>query len=60
MQLELDGTKWKVEFQKDKKDIVIEVDNPKQSVYIYKCTDCVVQIKGKINAFVVGKPLLRT
>jgi len=46
----LEASKWKIENQKGKKDLVVEVENPKQSVYIYKCTDSVVTIKGKTSS----------
>jgi len=48
--LKMEGTRWKVENHKGKKDLVVEIDNPKQGVYIYKCTDCVVTIKGKSSS----------
>jgi len=48
--LALEGNKWIVEFQVGNKGIVIDETEAKQTVYIYKCEDSVVQIKGKINA----------
>lgn len=48
--LALEGNKWIVEFQKDNKGIVIEETEPKHTVYIYKCENSVVQVKGKVNA----------
>jgi len=44
------GKKWIVEYHKGNKNIVIEIADMRQVVYIYKCTDCVVQIKGKANS----------
>lgn len=35
--------KWSIENHKGIKDIEIEV-NPRQSVYIYKCDDCVIKV----------------
>lgn len=46
----LEANKWAVEYQVGNKSIVIEDTDPKQTVYIYQCTDSVVQIKGKVNA----------
>lgn len=46
----LEGNKWVVEFQVDNKNIVIDNTEAKQTVYIYKCKNSTVQIKGKVNA----------
>jgi adenylyl cyclase-associated protein len=46
----LDGNKWSVEFQVGNKDLVINETESKQTVYIYKCSDSVIQVKGKVNA----------
>ncbi|GLI62223.1 hypothetical protein VaNZ11_004819 [Volvox africanus] len=48
--LELKGTKWVVENFNGRQDLLVENATPKQSVYVYGCTDCVVQIQGKVNA----------
>ncbi|GIL89920.1 hypothetical protein Vretimale_17943 [Volvox reticuliferus] len=48
--LALKGTKWMVENFSGRQDLVVENTTPKQSVYVYGCTDCVVQIQGKVNA----------
>jgi len=48
--LALEGNKWVVEYQIGNKNIVISDTEPKQTVYIYRCENSVVQIKGKINA----------
>eukprot|EP00026_Physarum_polycephalum_P018117 Phypoly_transcript_19588.p1 GENE.Phypoly_transcript_19588~~Phypoly_transcript_19588.p1 ORF type:complete len:206 (+),score=37.61 Phypoly_transcript_19588:84-620(+) len=48
--IKLDNSRWKVENHKNNKEIVVQVDNPKQSVYIYKCIDSVVNIKGKVSS----------
>jgi len=45
-----EGTKWLVEWQEGNRDIIIEETNAKQAVRIYKCENCLVQIKGKVNA----------
>jgi len=46
----LEGNKWAIEWQNGNKSIVIEDTEAKQTVYIYKCKDTVVQIKGKVNS----------
>jgi len=46
----LEGNKWVVENQVGNKEIVIDNPEPRQTVYIYKCDDSVIQIKGKVNA----------
>jgi len=48
--LKLESSKWKVENQKGQKELVVQVENSKQSVYIYKCTDSVITIKGKTSS----------
>jgi len=50
---ELEGSKYKIEHQKNKNDLVVKIDNPKQSVYLYKCQDIVVQVTGKLNSVAV-------
>jgi adenylyl cyclase-associated protein len=51
--LALEGNKWIVEFQVGNRDIVISDVEPKHTVYIYKCENSVVQVKGKVNAITV-------
>lgn len=46
----LDGSKWTVEWQNGNRDIVISDVEAKQTLYIYKCTNSTIQVKGKINA----------
>jgi len=46
---EKEGVKWVVEHQVGNKNIEITDTNPKQTVYIYKCADSVIQIQGKVN-----------
>jgi len=46
----LEGNKWCVEHQVGNRELVIDNPEVRQTVYIYKCEDSVVQIKGKINA----------
>jgi len=47
--LEREGAKWVVEHHVGNKSIVISDTNAKQTVYIYKCADSVIQIQGKVN-----------
>jgi len=49
----LEGSKWVVENQINNKSIVIDNPEVRHTVYIYKCENSVVQIKGKINAITV-------
>jgi len=46
----LDGSKWTVEWQNGNRDIVISDVEAKQVLYVYKCTNSTIQVKGKINA----------
>lgn len=46
---ELEGAKWVIEFQVGNRDLVIENPEVRHTVYIYKCENSVVQIKGKVN-----------
>jgi adenylyl cyclase-associated protein len=50
--LALDGRKWLCEFYIDDRtgNLVISDCDVKQTVTIFRCVNCVVQIKGKINA----------
>jgi adenylyl cyclase-associated protein len=47
--LALEGNKWVVEYQVGAKDIVLAETEPRQTVYLYRCKDTVVQVKGKVN-----------
>ncbi|KXZ41813.1 CAP1 protein [Gonium pectorale] len=53
--LELQGSKWVVEHQVGRQDLVVDNDAPKNSVYVYGCKDCVLQIRGKVNAVSLDK-----
>ena len=48
--MELRDKKWIVEFQEGRKDLVISEVNRNQTVYVYKCNNIVLQIKGKLNS----------
>uniref|UniRef100_A0A8C8TTS7 Adenylyl cyclase-associated protein n=1 Tax=Peromyscus maniculatus bairdii TaxID=230844 RepID=A0A8C8TTS7_PERMB len=51
--LELEGKKWRVEYQEDKNDLVISETELKQVAYIFKCEKSTLQIKGKVNSITV-------
>ncbi len=42
------------EYQDNRKDLVIDDCNMKQTVYMYKCNGVTLQVKGKINSITVG------
>uniref|UniRef100_A0A5S6R691 Adenylyl cyclase-associated protein n=1 Tax=Trichuris muris TaxID=70415 RepID=A0A5S6R691_TRIMR len=42
------GKKWMVEHQVDTTPTIV-IEDMKQVVYMYKCTNCTLQIKGKLN-----------
>ncbi|XP_018420024.1 PREDICTED: adenylyl cyclase-associated protein 1 [Nanorana parkeri] len=48
--LELEGKKWRVEHQENATNLVISDTELKQVVYVYKCANSTLQIKGKINS----------
>jgi len=43
------------EYQKDNRNVVIAETEMKQTIYIYKCENTTVQIKGKVNAITLGQ-----
>jgi len=51
--LALEGNKWVVENQTNNTDIVIADTEPKHTVYVYRCDNSKIVIKGKINSVVV-------
>lgn len=46
----LRGNKWTVEHQLENRELVINVDSSRQAVYVFKCENCTIQVKGKVNA----------
>uniref|UniRef100_A0A8C0XP04 C-CAP/cofactor C-like domain-containing protein n=1 Tax=Castor canadensis TaxID=51338 RepID=A0A8C0XP04_CASCN len=50
---ELEGKKWRVEYQEDRNDLVISETELKQVAYIFKCDKSTLQIKGKINSITI-------
>ncbi|XP_007664624.2 adenylyl cyclase-associated protein 2 isoform X1 [Ornithorhynchus anatinus] len=51
--LELEGKKWRVEYQEDKNDLVISDTELKQVAYIFQCNKSTLQLKGKINSITI-------
>ncbi|KAM3934174.1 adenylyl cyclase-associated protein 1 isoform 1-T4 [Leptodactylus fuscus] len=51
--LELEGKKWRVENYDNASNLVISDTELKQVVYVYKCVNSTLQIKGKINSITI-------
>lgn len=45
-----DGKKWLIEYQKGNHNILVDNVEMNNVVYLYKCTDSTVTIKGKLNS----------
>ncbi|CAI4226026.1 unnamed protein product [Auanema sp. JU1783] len=45
-----DCKQWNIEYQVNNRDIVINIEDKKQTMYVYKCENCVIQVKGKLNS----------
>lgn len=52
--LALEGHKWVVENYENNREIIVETTELKQVVYIYNCSNSVIQVKGKVNAVIIG------
>ncbi|XP_006888731.1 PREDICTED: adenylyl cyclase-associated protein 2 [Elephantulus edwardii] len=50
---ELEGKKWRVEYQEDRNDLVIADTELKQVAYIFKCNNSMLQIRGKVNSITI-------
>jgi adenylyl cyclase-associated protein len=50
---ELVDKKWKVEFQNNRSDLVIDQTDLKHTVYIYQCKECTITVKGKVNSILI-------
>jgi len=48
----LEGNKWVVEYQVGNRNIVIENPETKHTVYIYRCKQSTIVIKGKVNSII--------
>ncbi|XP_064409519.1 adenylyl cyclase-associated protein 2 [Latimeria chalumnae] len=51
--LELEGKKWRVEYQDDVPNLTISETELKQVAYIFNCNRSTLQIKGKLNSIIV-------
>ncbi|KAM3928859.1 adenylyl cyclase-associated protein 2 [Leptodactylus fuscus] len=51
--LELEGKKWRVEYQEGVNNLMISETELKQVAYIFKCKKSTLQIKGKINSIII-------
>jgi hypothetical protein len=52
--VELQGTKWTVEYHHNTKEpVVVKTTGKNQAVYIYKCENAVIVIEGKVMIFVI-------
>jgi len=47
--MQLEGKKWNIEYQSGNQDISIEGETS-QSVYIFRCDNTMVTVKGKVNS----------
>ncbi|XP_076457200.1 adenylyl cyclase-associated protein 1-like isoform X3 [Babylonia areolata] len=47
---ELQNKKWVVEYHTGNKNIMLDQTELKQTVYVFKCVDSVIQVKGKVNS----------
>mgnify|MGYP003342392998 CR=1 FL=1 len=45
-----DGKKWLIEYQKGNHNLVVENAEMNNVVYLFKCTDSTVTVKGKLNS----------
>ncbi|KAH1023510.1 hypothetical protein HUJ04_012705 [Dendroctonus ponderosae] len=48
-----DGKKWVIEYQTRNHNLIVENAEMNNVVYLYKCTECTVTIRGKINSVVI-------
>ncbi|VDN51991.1 unnamed protein product [Dracunculus medinensis] len=44
------GKQWNIEYHKNNQNIVVEINDMKQTVYVFKCENSIIQIKGKLNS----------
>ncbi|KAK6762293.1 hypothetical protein RB195_023128 [Necator americanus] len=48
-----DGKQWNVEYIVDNPNLVVTATDKKQTVYVYKCQDSVIIVKGKVNSIIL-------
>ncbi|KAI1902523.1 hypothetical protein AGOR_G00045630 [Albula goreensis] len=51
--LELEGKKWRVEYQKEARELLITDTELRQVVYVFSCSNSTLQIKGKVNSIIL-------
>ena len=51
----LEGNKWLIEYQTDRSDLRITETNMRYTVYIYKCSNCTIDVQGKVNSIVLDQ-----
>ncbi|VIO88131.1 Uncharacterized protein BM_BM17986 [Brugia malayi] len=44
------GKQWNVEYYKNNSSVMVEVSDMKQTVYVFKCENSIIQIRGKVNS----------
>ncbi|EPQ31929.1 uncharacterized protein PFL1_00128 [Pseudozyma flocculosa PF-1] len=47
---ELEGNRWNIEYHEDNSNIILDQTELNQTVNIFNCKNCTIQIRGKINA----------
>jgi len=50
---ELEDKKWKIEYQVKQENLIVDQTDMKQSVYVYKCRECTIIVKGKVNSILI-------
>ena len=50
---ELEDKKWKIEYQVKQDNLIVDQTDMKQSVYVYKCKECTITVKGKVNSILI-------
>ena len=50
---ELDDKKWKIEYQNKQNNLVVDNTDLKHTVYIYKCKESTITVKGKVNSILI-------
>lgn len=53
--LELEGNKWIVEYFENEQGLVISETELNQSVFLFRCKNTTVQIKGKVNTITMNE-----
>uniref|UniRef100_A0A0K0EFA3 Adenylyl cyclase-associated protein n=1 Tax=Strongyloides stercoralis TaxID=6248 RepID=A0A0K0EFA3_STRER len=47
------GKNWCVEYHKNDKNVIVNITDMKQTVYVFKCEGSVINIKGKVNSIIL-------